>query len=55
MDAPLTSVVDSLEMVELAMELEELGSEAGAPIVTVADYLWLVERIELQKSKRENR
>ena len=51
METPLSSITDSLDLVELALELEELNIEIDVPIKTVGDYLWLVKKIEFRKSR----
>jgi acyl carrier protein len=49
LDAPLTSIADSLDLIELQMEVEEMGFEISVPITTVGDFLWLVKKIEYRK------
>jgi len=49
LDAPLISIADSLDLVELQMEVEEMGFEISVPITTVGDFLWLVKKIEYRK------
>jgi acyl carrier protein len=50
-DTPLSSIADSLDLVELLMELEEMRIEPDVPINTVGDFLWLVKMIEFRKSR----
>jgi len=40
-DSDLSEVLDSLERVELTMEVEESGVEPAVEIKTVRDFLWL--------------
>jgi acyl carrier protein len=51
LDTPLSKYADSLDLVELQMELEELGIDIDVPIKTVGDFLWLVKKIEYRKSR----
>jgi hypothetical protein len=51
LDTPLSSIADSLDLVELTLELEEMKIEIDVPIKTVGDFLWLVKNIELRKSR----
>jgi acyl carrier protein len=48
-DMELSSVLDSLDRVQLMMEVEELGIEPTVPIRTVGDLLWLLKAIELRR------
>jgi acyl carrier protein len=48
----LSSVLDSLDTVQLTMEIEELGIEPTVPIKTVGDLLWLLNAIELRRKHR---
>jgi len=43
------SIADSLDLVELTLELEEMKIEIDVPIYAVGDFLWLVKKIEYQK------
>jgi len=54
LDTPLASIADSLELVELQMEVEEMGFEISVPITTVGDFLWLVKKIEYRKFRMES-
>jgi hypothetical protein len=47
----LYPIADSLDLVELTLELEEMKVEIDVPIKTVGDFLWLVKNIELRKSR----
>ena len=49
LDTPLSSIADSLDMVELDLELGEMGFEISVPIKSVGDFLWLVKKIEYRK------
>jgi acyl carrier protein len=51
LDTPLSSIADSLDLVELTLELEEMKVEVDVPIKTVGDFLWLVKNIEFRKSR----
>ena len=51
----LTSVLDSLDTVELMAEIEELGVEATVPIKSVGDLLWLFKAIELKHERQHKR
>jgi hypothetical protein len=46
---PVSAVLDSLDTVELTMELEELGNETIAPINSVGDVLWLFRALDLRR------
>jgi acyl carrier protein len=48
----LSSVLDSLDTVQLTMEIEELGIEPTVPIKSVGDLLWLLNAIELRRKHR---
>jgi acyl carrier protein len=48
----LSSVLDSLDTMQLTMEIEELGIEPTVPIKTVGDLLWLLNAIELRRKHR---
>ena len=45
----LSSVLDSLDTVQLTMEIEEFGIEPTVPLKTVGDLLWLLNAIELRR------
>jgi acyl carrier protein len=46
----LSSVLDSLDTVQLTMEIEELGIEPPTvPIKSVGDLLWLFKAIDLKR------
>src|SRR5580693_7923416 len=51
-ETELSSVLDSLDTVQLTMEIEELGIEPTVPIKTVGDLLWLLNAIELRRKHR---
>ena len=38
----IPTVLDSLEMVELTMQIEELGMALSVPVEIVGDRLWLI-------------
>ena len=54
MDLPVSSVLDSLDQVELIMAIEELPVKPTVPILTVGDLLWLLKAIEFQKGHGKN-
>jgi len=49
LDTPLSSIADSLDLIELDLELGEMGLEISVPIKSVGDFLWLVKKIEYRK------
>jgi acyl carrier protein len=49
LDTPLSSIADSLDLIELDLELEEMGFEISVPIKSIGDFLWLVKKIEYRK------
>jgi acyl carrier protein len=51
-DMESSSALDSLDTVQLTMEIEELGIEPTVPIKTVGDLLWLLNAIELRRKHR---
>jgi hypothetical protein len=51
LEIPLASIADSLDLIELELELGEMGIEIDIPIKTVGDFLWLVKKIEFRKSR----
>jgi acyl carrier protein len=53
LDTPLSSIGDSLDLVELTLELEKMKIEIDVPIHTVSDFLWLVKKIEFQKFRTQ--
>jgi hypothetical protein len=52
-DSDLSNVLDSLELVELTMEAEEVGVEPAIEIKTVRDFLWLCKAMNFQRQRRE--
>ena len=48
-DTPVSAVLDSLDTVELTMELEELGIETTVPINSVGDLLWMFKALDLRR------
>jgi hypothetical protein len=50
-EMPVSAVLDSLDYVELTMELEELGTQNNVPIKSVKDLLWLFKAIDLKTRK----
>jgi len=48
-DMELSSVLDSLDTVQLMLEIEELGIEPTVPIRSVGDLLWLFKAVELKR------
>ncbi len=49
---PVSAVLDSLDTVELTMELEELGIETSVPINSVGDLLWLFKALDLRRRRK---
>ena len=49
LDTPLSSIANSLDLIELDLELEEMRFEISVPIKSVGDFLWLVKKIEYRK------
>jgi hypothetical protein len=52
-DMLVSAVLDSLDTVELTMELEELGIETTVPIKSVGDLLWLFKALDLRRAKND--
>ena len=52
-DSGLSKVLDSLELVELTMEVEESGVEPAVEINTVRDFLWLCKAMDFQRQRKE--
>lgn len=48
-DSELSKVLDSLDLVESAMEVEESGVEPAVEIKTVRDFLWLCSVTDFQR------
>lgn len=51
-DMPVSAVLDSLDTVELTMELEELAIETTIPINSVGDLLWLFKALDLRRCRK---
>lgn len=51
-DSELSNVLDSLEQVELTMEVEESGVEPAVEIKTVRDFLWLCRAMDFQRQRK---
>lgn len=51
-DSELSKVLDSLELVELTMEVEESGVKPAVEIKTVRDFLWLCKAIDFQRQRK---
>ena len=51
-DMPVSAALDSLDTVELTMELEELGIETTVPINSVGDLLWLFKALDLGRRRK---
>jgi hypothetical protein len=49
----LSSVLDSLDLVQLTLEIEEMGLEPSVPIKTVGDLIWLLKAIEFQLQRKK--
>jgi hypothetical protein len=54
-DTPVSAVLDSLDTVELIMELEELGIETTVPVNSVGDLLWLFRALDLRRRRKQKR
>ena len=54
-NSELSKVLDSLEWVELTMELEESGVEPAIEIKTVGDLLWLCRAMDFQRQRKRDR
>lgn len=50
-DTDLSEALDSLDRVELEMEIEELGAEPTVSINSVGDLLWLFKAIDLKRRR----
>jgi hypothetical protein len=48
-DTDLSQALDSLDRVQLEMELHELGIETTVPIKSVGDLLWLFKVVDLRR------
>lgn len=53
-DSVLSKVLDSLELVELTMEVEESGLEPAVEIKTVTDFLWLCRAMDFQRQRKSD-
>lgn len=53
-DSVLSKVLDSLELVELTMEVEESGVEPAVEIKTVTDFLWLCRAMDFQRQRKSD-
>jgi hypothetical protein len=51
-DSDLSKVLDSLELVELTMEVEESGVEPAVEIKNVRDFLWLCRAMDFQRQRK---
>jgi hypothetical protein len=54
-DSALSGVLDSLEPVELTMEVEESGVEPAVEIKTVRDFLWLCRAMDFQRQRKSDK
>jgi acyl carrier protein len=54
-DLELSSALDSLDIVQLEMEIEELGIKPTVPIKSVGDLLSLLRAIELTRLDHDKR
>jgi hypothetical protein len=50
----LSKFLDSLELLELTMEVEESGIEPAVEIKTVRDFLWLCKAMDLQRQRERD-
>jgi hypothetical protein len=53
LDMELSSVLHSLDIVQLTMETEEMGIEPTVPIKTVGDLLWLLKAIDFKLQRKK--
>ena len=53
-DTDLSEALDSLDRVQLEMELQELGIETTVPIKSVGDLLWLFKAVDLRRRHDDN-
>ena len=53
-DSELSKILDSLELVELTMEVEESGVEPAVEIKTVRDFLWLCRAMDFQRQRKSD-
>lgn len=54
-DSVLSEVLDSLELVELTMEIEESEVEPAVEIKTLRDFLWLYRAMDFQRQRRSGK
>lgn len=48
----LSSVLDSLDWVDLEMQMEEMGLNPTVPVTTVRELVWLVKAIKFRDQKK---
>ena len=53
-DTDLSEALDSLDRVELEMELDELGAQPSVSINSVGDLLWLFKSIDLKRRSSDS-
>lgn len=53
-DSELSKFLDSLELVELTMEVEESGVVPAVKIKTVRDFLWLCKAMDFQRQRKSD-
>lgn len=53
-DFDLSKVLDSLELVQLTVEVEESGVEPAVEIRTVRDFLWLCKAMNFSRQRDHN-
>ena len=53
-DSDLSKFLDSSELVELTMEVEESGVEPAVEIKTARDFLWLCKAMDLQRQRERD-
>src|SRR5580704_17168994 len=54
-DTDLSEALDSLDRVQLEMELQEFGIETTVPIKSVGDLLWLFKAVDLRRGARRQK
>jgi hypothetical protein len=53
-ESELSRILDSLELVELTMEVEESGVEPAVEIRTVRDFLWLCRAMDFHRQRKSD-
>jgi len=53
-DSEMSKALDSLELVELTLEVENSGVEPAAEIRTVRDFLWLCRAMDFRRQRKSD-